>query len=74
MLWALEGSYNGSFLCVGVSRMQVTGCLIVHSRIMELEYEIHYGEKKILNPYMALDAQSGYTTPARPGMRTPRPY
>ena len=54
--------------------VQVTCGIVIHSRIMELEYEIFYGEKKNLNPYMALESQSGYTTPVKPGMRTPRPY
>jgi len=49
--------------------MNITGTLIVHSRIKEIEYEIQYGEKKNLGRYGSaaniLDSRSGYTTPGR---------
>ena len=52
--------------------------LIIYSRIKELDYEIQYGEKKLLNPYMGqllIDpTRSGYATPMPAGMRTPQSF
>jgi len=46
--------------------LNFTGILIVYSRIKELDYEIEYGEKKLLSPNYSrefLNSRSGYTTP-----------
>ena len=45
--------------------LNVTVCIILHSRLSELDYEIRYGEKKSLDPFSAQAAlmRSGYSTP-----------
>lgn len=55
--------------------LNIVCCLIVYSRIAEIDYEIMYGEKKVFNAYSAsanlLDVtmRSGTATPIQPGMR-----
>lgn len=62
------------------SIINIVCCLIVYSRIAEIDYEIMYGEKKVFNAYSAsanlLDVtmRSGTATPIQPGMRTLQGY
>jgi hypothetical protein len=56
--------------------INIVGCIVVHSRISEVEYEIKYGEKRDLSAWASksnlLDAtRSGLATP-RSGLTTPR--
>jgi len=56
--------------------INIVGCLVVYSRISEVDYEIKYGEKKDLSSWASkanlLDAsRSGLATP-RSGLATPR--
>jgi len=61
------------FWCIRTG-FNVTGSIITYSRIKELDYEIQYGEKKLLNPYVynQIDMRSGMATPT--GMRTPMSF
>ena len=55
---------------------QVTGIIVIHSRISEINYEITYGEKKNIDPYSSRATlinsaiQSGANTPVPRGVRT----
>jgi len=56
--------------------INIVGCIVVYSRISEVDYEIKYGEKKDLSSWASkanlLDAtRSGIATP-RSGLATPR--
>lgn len=59
--------------------VQVIGCIILHSRVEEIKYEVTYGERKNVGPYasrvnlleqsmqqsMQQSMRSGATTPRR---------
>ena len=55
--------------------MQIVGTIVVYSRIKEVEYEIEYGEKKLLAPYMSrellAEMRSGTATPVPYGFQRP---
>ena len=51
------------------------GIIVVYSRIKEVEYEIEYGEKKLMAPYMSrellAEMRSGTATPVPYGFQRP---
>ncbi len=62
---------------------QIIGSVILYSRIKEVAYEIEYGEKKLIAPFMTAELmaemrdhmeRSGTNTPVPFGMQRPLNY